>query len=125
MSNGQERRQYKRIKDLPIENPIMAGFQIRSDEVQEMESEDWYSVTFMNISAGGAFFYYTKDLGIGTLLDLKIGVPKSMPTLNCVGKITRSDKLEPVSVFRTAIKFIDIGEREKELINKMTEGISE
>ena len=78
-----------------------------------------------NISAGGTFFRYKEDLGIGTLLDLKIDVSKSMPTINCVGEIIRSDKLQHISVFCIAIKFIDIGEQDKELINKAIEEILE
>ncbi len=124
-SGGQERRKYKRYENLPTEDPIMAGFQIRSDEAQEIESDDWYIVTLMNISAGGTFFYTKKDLGIGTPLGLKIDMPKFTPTINCVGKIIRSDELQPTSVFCIAIKFIDIGEKEKEMINTTIEELLE
>ncbi len=125
MSNGQERRKYKRYENLPTEDPIMAGFQIRSDEAQEIESDDWYIVTLMNISAGGTFFYTKKDLGIGTPLGLKIDMPKSTPTINCVGEITSIDKPRSTSMFGLAIKFTEIGEQEKELINKSVEGTLE
>ncbi len=125
MYKGQERRKSKRHENLPIEEPIMARFKIRPDEARENESDDWNSVTLENISAGGTFFRYKEDLGIGTLLDLKIDVSKSMPTINCVGEIIRSDKLQHISVFCIAIKFIDIGEQDKELINKSVEGILE
>ncbi len=118
MSNDQERRKHKRI-----EKPYMARFRIRSGKAQEMESDDWDLVTLMNISAGGTFFYYKKDLGIGTLLDLKIDVSKSTPTINCVGKVTRSDKFRLACVC-IAIKFIDIGEQEKEMINTTVEKFS-
>ncbi len=64
----------------------MARFQIRSNETQKTESNNWDSVTLMNLSARDTFFYYKKDLEIGTLLDLKIDVSKSTPTINCVGK---------------------------------------
>lgn len=77
-----------------------------------------------NVSTGGALFFHRKDLGNGTLLDLKIHV-KSTLTINCVGKITRIDKPQPNSMFCFAIRFIDIGEREKELINKAVEEILE
>jgi hypothetical protein len=118
MSNDQERRKYKRI-----EEPYVVRFRIRSGKAQEMESDDWDSVTLMDISAGGTFFYYKKDLGIGTILDLKIDVSKSTPTINCVGKVTRSDKLRPACVC-IAIKFIDIGEQEKEMINTTVDKFS-
>ncbi len=125
MSNGQERRKYKRYENLPIEEPIKARFKIRSDEAQEMESNDWDSVILENISAGGTFFRYKEDLGIDTLLDLKIDVSKSAPIINCVGKIIRIDKTRYTSMFGIAIKFTEIGEQEKEMINKVAEGISE
>lgn len=117
MSNNQEKRVYKRYDNLPTEEPIMAGFQIRLDKNQDVELNDWASVTLMDVSAGGAFFYYKKDIRIGTLLDLKIDISESTPTINCTGEIIRSNKLPRTSVFCIGIKFIDIGEREKEIIN--------
>jgi hypothetical protein len=119
MFNGPERRKYKRVG-----KQYMARFQIRSD-AQETGSVDWDSVILKNVSVGGALFFYTKDLEIGTLLDLKIYMPKAILIINCVGEITRIDIPRPTSMFRTAIKFIDIGEREKELINKSIEGTLE
>ncbi len=125
MSNGQERRKYKRYENLPTEDPIMAGFQIRSDEAQEIESDDWYIVTLMNISAGGTFFYTKKDLGIDTVLDLKIDISKSTLSINCVGKIKRIEEPIPPSIFGIAIEFTAIDEQEKEMINKTAEEILE
>ncbi len=126
MSNGQKRRGNKRYENLPRKEPIvMARFKIRSDEAQEIGSDDWDSVFLMNISTGGTSFYYTKDLGIGTLLDLKIYVPNTVHIINCVGKVIRIDKHRHNSMFGIAIKFIDIGAREKDLINKAVEELLE
>ncbi len=111
MYYGQERRNFERVEKL-----FIARFRIRSGKAQEMESDHWDMVTLMNISAGGTYFYYKKSLRIGTLLDLKIEVSRSAPTINCVGKVTRRDPLRPACVY-TAIKFINIGEQEKEIIN--------
>ncbi len=82
-------------------------------------------VTLNNLSAEGVFFNYRKDLRLGSLLDLRIGLPKSTTTINCVGKILRSDKLQSIFMFCIASKFIDIGEQEKELISKAIEEILE
>ncbi len=57
----------------------------------------------MNLSTGGAFFIYKKDLGIGTLLDLKIEVSEYTPTINCVGKVTRIEQSQPHSTLRNRI----------------------
>ncbi len=86
MYNGQKRRKNERYENLPRKEPIvMARFKIRSDEAQEMKSDVWDSVTLHNLSAGSAAFFYNKDLGIGTLLDLNIDMPESTLTMNCVG----------------------------------------
>ena len=115
MYNNLERRKYKRI-----EKPYMAGVQVKQHEGHET---GWDSVTLHSLSAGGAFFIYKKDLGIGTLLDFKIEVSKSKPPVNPVGKVIRSEQfqLPPTSMFCIAIKFIDIGEHEKEAINTAVE----
>ncbi len=116
MFNNQERRGNKRIV-----KPFTASFRIRSDEAQKTESDDWDSVTLHNLSAGGTYFNYKKDLGLGTLLDLKIYVPNAVLVINCVGKVIRIDKPRHTSMFGIAIKLIDIGEQEKEVINTAVE----
>ncbi len=122
MSNDQKRRGNERYKNLARKEPIvMARFKIRSDEAQEMRPYDWHSVFLMNISAGGIFFHNTKDLGIGTLLDLKIYMPNAVLVINCVGKVIRIDKPRHISMFGIAIKFTEIGEQEKEAINTAVE----
>ncbi len=52
-------------------------------------------------------------------------MPKSTPTINCAGEIIRCVELQPTSVFCIAIKFIDIGEQEKEMINTTIEELLE
>ncbi len=116
MYNGQERRKYKRIEKL-----YMAGARVKQHEGHETGSTGWDSVTLHNLSARGTFFIYKKDLGIGTLLDLKIDIPESMLTINCVGKVIRIDKPRPHSMFCIAVFFIDIAEQEKEMINTAVE----
>ena len=121
MYKGQERRKYKRI-----EKPYTARFKIRSD-AQETGSDDWDSVILHSLRAGGTFFIYKKDLGLGSLLDFKIEVSKSKAPVNPVGEVIRIEQfqLPPYSMFCIAIKFIDIGKQEKELINKSVEGTLE
>ena len=117
MYNGQEKRQYRRI-----EKQFMARLQIKSDKAQEAESDNWDSVTLMNLSAGGTFFYYKKALKIGTFIDLQIDVSESTPPISCVGEVIRSDKLQPAFSICIAVSFVDIGEQEINLINKIAEG---
>ncbi len=112
MYNGQERRKHKRI-----EKPYMARFKIEQYEGLEMSSTKWDMVALKDLSVGGALFYYNKNLGIDSLLNLKIDVSTATPTISCVGKVTRIEQSQPHSMFRIAAEFTDIEEKEKEIIN--------
>jgi hypothetical protein len=116
MYNGQERRKYKRREKLYI-----AGVRVKQHEDHKKGSTSWDSVTLHNLSVGGTFFTYKKDLEIGALIDLKIDIPESMLNVYCVGEVTRIEQFMSTSMFCTAIKFIDIGEQEKEAINTAVE----
>ncbi len=122
MYDGIEKRKYER-KVFEKGNPCIARFRVKQYEGSVIFSAEWDMIVLRVFSAGGALFFHKKDLGIGTLLDLKIDVPKSTLTIQCVGEILRSDKIQPTSIFCIAIKFIDMEEREKELINKAVKGI--
>jgi len=112
MDNYQKRRKHKRI-----EKPYMARFRIKQYEGLKLSSTKWDMVTLKDLSAGGALFCYSKYLGPNSLLELKIDVSTVTPTINCVGKILRSDKIQPASVFSIATEFTEIDEQEKEIIN--------
>ena len=116
MYNVQEKRKYKRIEKL-----YMARVRVKRHEGHKTVSTGWDSVTLHNLSEGGTFFIYKKDLGIGTLLDLEIDAPKAMLNINCVGEVVRIKQLQPTSMFCTGIKFTEIGEQEKEAINTAVE----
>ncbi len=120
MSNVQERRIYKRI-----EKQYTARLRVKQYKGSEISSAEGDTVSLKNLGAGGAYFFYNKDLGIGTLLDLEIDAHKSKSTINCVGEITRIDKPLPTSMFCIAIRFTEIDEKEKEIIDKSVEGTLE
>ncbi len=120
MYKGQERRKYERRQ-----KPFMVRFRTIPLVAKKMVSTGWDMVPVKNLSAGGMLFDYNNNLELYSLLDLKIDISRSTPTINCVGKIIRIEKLQPTSLFRIEIKFTDIGEQEKELISKAIEEISE
>ncbi len=111
--DGIEKRKYKRI-----EKPFMARFRVRQYEDHETVSTKWNMVAVKDLSAGGMLFIYNKNLGIDSLLDLKIDVSTATPTINCVGKIIRIDEPILPSIFGIATEFTEIEEHEKEMINK-------
>ncbi len=116
MYNNLERRKYKRK-----EKPYMARLRIKQYEGLEISSAEWDIVALKDLSAGGALFYYSKYLGIGSLLDLKIDVSTAMPTVKCGGKVTRIEYTQPHSILRIATEFTEIDEQEKEMINTTVE----
>ncbi len=115
MCNGKERREYKRREKL-----YMAEVRVKRHEGHETGSTGWDSVTLHNLSVGGTFFIYRKDLGIGTLLDFKIDGTETKRTIKCVGEVIRAEQFQSTSMFCTAIKFI-IGKKEKETIKTSVE----
>jgi hypothetical protein len=137
MYNDTEKREYERLelekmKYKKIVTPYIARLQVKQYEGQEMSSPDWSIVAVKNLSAGGMLFKYYKNLGFGSLLDLRIDISKSIPAINCTGKVIRIEEAEPLSLqdgqslnsmFRIAAKFTEIDEQEKELINKIVEKI--
>ncbi len=111
-------RKHKRIEK-PY--PYTARFRIKQYKNLEISSSEWDIISLRKLGAGGAYFFYKKDLGIDTLLDLNIDMLESTLTMNCVVEILRSDKFQSTSMFCIAIKLIDIGEQEKEAINTAVE----
>lgn len=122
MYNVTKKREYKR-KVFDNGNPCMARFRVKQYEGQETSSTNWYNVDVKNLSAGGMLFHCNKKLQIGSLLDWKIEVSKSMPTVNCVGKIIRNYKAQSNSMFSNAIEFTEIDEQEGRMINTTIEAI--
>ncbi len=119
MSNGQygqERRKYRRI-----EKPFIARFRVKQYESLDLSLTNWDTVDVKNLSAGGMLFNYNKNQKIDSLLDLKIDISTSTPTINCVGKIIRVEEPQPHSTYRIATEFTEIDKQEKEKLNTTIE----
>ncbi len=95
----------------------MARLRIKQYEGLEISSAEWDIVVLKDLSAVGALFYYSKYLGLASLLDLKIDVSTATPTVRCAGKVTRIEFDQPHSILRIATEFTGIGEQEKAMIN--------
>ncbi len=113
MINGIEKRKYERI-----EKPFIVKLQSIPDEPKERISPDWDMVVAKDLGAGGVFFQCSKNLGIGTALDLKIGFSTSTPPIKCVGEVVRIKKQPYTSIFGIAVAFTKIDAHEKEMINR-------
>lgn len=129
-----EKRKYKRIEltkkeDKKIVPPYITRFRVKQYEGQEISSPDWDIVAVKNLSAGGMVYAYNKgynkNLELDSLLDLKIDFFKSIPSINCIGRVVRIEEPMPMtnSMFRITAKFTEIDEQEREIINTNVETI--
>ena len=130
VNNYSEKRKYKRIeleklKYKEIVSPNIARFRVKQCDGQETSSLEWNIVAVKNLSAGGIKFnYYKMNLGVGLLLELKIDFIKSIPTINCIGRIIRiEEETQYNSMFRIATEFTEIDDKEREIINTTVEAI--
>ena len=128
MYKGQERRKYKRIelakrKNKKIIPPYIARFRVKQYEGQEMSSPDGDRVAVKNLSAGGMVYDYNKNLELDSLLDLKIEFFKSIPAINCIGRVVRIEESQLNSMFRIAAKVTEIDEQERKMINTTIEAM--
>ncbi len=113
MLKGIEKRKYQRI-----EKPFIVKLKTLPDKAKEMVSDGWDMVVAKDLGAGGVFFHCSKNLGIGTVLDLKIGFSTSTPPIKCVGVVVRIKEQPHTSIFGIAIAFTRIDAHEKEMINR-------
>ena len=135
MDNFIEKRNYKRIelgkkKYKEIVTPYIARFRVKQCEDEKTYSTEWSFVAVKTLSVGGIMFdyynkcrYYNKNLEVDSILELKIDFIKSMPTINCIGRVVRIDDAHANSMFRIATEFTDINDLDREIINTTVEAI--
>ncbi len=124
-----ERRKYKRIeldkwKYKEIVSPCITKFRITQCDNQETSSSEWNIVAVKNLSAGGIKMnYYKQRLEIGSLLDLRIEFIKSISAISCIGRVVRVEDAHVNAMFRMGVEFIEIGDKDREIINSTVEAI--
>ncbi len=124
-----ERRKYKRVeldkwKYKEIVSPCIARFRVIQDDGRETSSPEWNIVAVKNLSAGGIKInYYKMKIEIGSLLELKIEFVKSIPTINCIGRVVHIEDAHTNAMLRMGVEFTEIDEKEREIINTTVEAI--
>jgi len=113
MNKGKEKRKYKRIK-----KPFMVRFQIKPHGSGDAE---WNMVAVLNLGAGGVLFYYNKEVGLDSLLDIRIDFSTVKTPVNCVGRVIRVEELGYSQIFLTALVFTDIADKDRDMINRIAE----
>lgn len=116
MNNNQEKREYKRI-----DKPFIMNVRVKPEEAKEAAYEDWDLVDVKNLGAGGVYFYYNKDLEVGSVVDLKIDLSEFTSPITCAGKAIRIKKHQRSSIYDVVIEFTEIDGQVKDAINKAVE----
>ena len=114
--NESAKRKHKRI-----DKPYLVRFRIKLHASHENANTDWDMVPVRDLSATGIFFLCKEDLGTNSLLDLKIEISNHVPTICCTGTVIRIKKHLNSPMFGVAVEFMDIPEKDKEMINKAVE----
>ncbi len=100
-----EKRKYERMK-----TPYIIRFRVKPNEAENIVSKDWDAVHLNNMGARGAFFYTRRSLETGTILDLNLKLPGSMPSIQCIGRVIRVQRHLDTCTFGIAIEFIETDE---------------
>ncbi|MBD3380261.1 MAG: hypothetical protein GF408_07360 [Candidatus Omnitrophica bacterium] len=107
MSDGREKRRYKRMrKPLTIEFREAGG-----------EKDKWSLGAVLNIGAGGVLFYHNEEIRLGAELELRFSLNET--DIVCRGKVIREEQIPHMSF--SAIVFTDIDEKYKEAISSAAE----
>jgi hypothetical protein len=111
-----ERRRFKRV-----EKPYITRFRVKPDEVQDVAPTDWDMIAVNDLCAGGVFFNASRNLEIGTILDLRISFSTSTHTIKCVGRVARVKKHLDTFIFGIVTEFTEADEDIQEMINASAE----
>ncbi|MCP4269301.1 MAG: PilZ domain-containing protein, partial [Candidatus Brocadiaceae bacterium] len=99
-------------------------FRVKPCDGKEMSSLEWNIVAVKNLSAGGLMFnYYKMNLGLSSLLEMKIDFIKSKSTISCLGRVVRIEDAHTNSMLRIATEFTEINDLDREIINTTVESI--
>ena len=114
MDNIPEKRKYVRIK-----KPYITHFRVKLRD--GTVSKEWDTVTIVNLSAGGIFFYSSTNYVVGTILDIEVSFSHTYPTVKCSGKVLRVRRYLDASRIGYAIEFAEIAKQMEMMIYKSLE----
>ena len=101
-----ERRRFKRV-----EKPYITRFRVKPDEVQDVVPTDWDMIAVNDLCAGGVFFNASRNLEIGTILDLRISFSTSTHPVKCVGRVARVKKHLNTFIFGIVTEFTEADDK--------------
>ena len=117
---GKDRRRYKRIK-----TPFMIRFRAIPKEGGTVPPE-WNMVTARDLGAGGVLFNHDSKIELETNLEMKINFPAFEGPIECKGRVIRVEAPRfSGNIYRIAVIFTEIDEKDKEVLDRTAEELSE
>ncbi len=113
MYTGIDRRKHCRAK-----KPYMLSLRMKPNEDNKVISDDWDVVDVSNFAVNSIYFYYNKNLAIGTLLDFKIHISAAPTIVSCTGKVIRTKRHLTSFVSGIAAVLVNMDEKEREFIER-------
>ena len=93
---------------------------VRAPEEADAEGPELGAMT-KDISAGGLAFYLKEGIGAGSILELKIDLPGSRESVRCLAKVVRYQSVDGTPFYETAVCFLDLSGRDRQLLDKYVE----
>lgn len=96
----------------------MLSLRMKPNEDNKVISDDWDVVDVSNFAVNSIYFYYNKNLAIGTLLDFKIHISAAPTIVSCTGKVIRTKRHLTSFVSGIAAVLVNMDEKEREFIER-------
>jgi c-di-GMP-binding flagellar brake protein YcgR len=117
MDQDSDKREYKRIS-----RHFILRFRAHQDDGQK---GGWEVVTVDDLSAGGALINFEKELEIGSVLDITITVPLVNEPIRCLAKVLRVQKPANALICRIAVAFLELSEKDREIMKTLAAKINQ
>lgn len=96
----------------------MLSLRMKPNENNRMVSDDWDEVDVVNLAVDSIYFYYSKSIAIGALLDFKIHISAAPTIISCTGKVIRTKKYLSSFMSGIAAVLVNMDEKEREFIER-------
>ena len=89
-------------------------------DAQQDDAAEMATMT-KDISAGGLSFYTKEAITDSSILELKIELPSPKEAIKCLAKVLRHLPVESTVFFETAVCFLDLSNRDRQMLDKYVE----
>ncbi len=114
-----DRRQFVRLNA-----NVNVGYRVVKDALSPEETNEdapEQGAVTRDISAGGLSFFLKERIAEGSILELRLELPGPKDPLKCLARVMRSSSIDGTPFFETAVCFLDLSGRDRQLLDKFVE----